>query len=395
MTVSLVKALENVPRLLMEAELTPLQGKRFQATGFPNLGPARYEVNDDNRTAMLVVDSAQSVANRLEAVCWDEGNDDLITELRGLPYVKINLGAYGVTTTVQEPHRLNSPYIWVGNAEDPYNFRNEFRKAVGLPEAPTGSAKSTMKKGGKKSGSADQSKEAGNKRKGIPGVVDIRKLAKALLKYDPNSLVHGVFLANKNLDGRLRLPRALSGFIEARNVREVESGGVKFDRVSPGGKLAIDGMDQKTDAGRFGNVPFHRTEFTAEKTVAYFNLDLALLRGYGLEKVAVEMLIALSLFKVRRFLSTGLRLRTGCDLEMAGDLRVVRPEKFEVPAETELLTMVQEGISLCNGKGFFSTPPVVEIRPVVAAKEGAEGEPEALTEEEESTEEASTAEEDS
>ena len=62
--------LEKAPRLLMEAELEPVQGTRFQPTGFPDLGAATYEGPDG--TPMLLVESAQSMANRLESVCWDE-----------------------------------------------------------------------------------------------------------------------------------------------------------------------------------------------------------------------------------------------------------------------------------------------------------------------------------
>ncbi|MGH8058580.1 MAG: type I-G CRISPR-associated protein Cas7, partial [Candidatus Entotheonellia bacterium] len=55
--------------------------------------------------------------------------------------------------------------------------------------------------------------------------------------YDANAILHGVFLAKSDLaGGRLRLPRVLSGFIEARNIRAVESGGVKNDRVNPSGE---------------------------------------------------------------------------------------------------------------------------------------------------------------
>jgi CRISPR-associated protein Csb1 len=140
------------------------------------------------------------------------------------------------------------------------------------------------------------------------GPVDIRALAKLILKYDPNAVIHGLFLAKKELAGG----RLLSGFIEASGARPAESGGVKNDRVDPSGD---------TKQG-FGNVPFHRTEFTAREIKAYFNLDLALLRGYGLQDDATKLLIALSLFKIQRFLSTGLRLRTACDFEVDGTLTV-------------------------------------------------------------------------
>src|SRR5690625_7760165 len=67
------------------------------------------------------------------------------------------------------------------------------------------------------------------------GAVDLRALAATLLRLDANALLHGVFLARKELaGGRLRLPRMLSAFIEAEEVRVAASGGVKNDRVKIG-----------------------------------------------------------------------------------------------------------------------------------------------------------------
>ena len=82
-----LQALATEPRLLLEAELTPLQGSRFQPTGFPNLGAATYDGPDG--TPMLLVESAQSVANRLEAVCWDPVADHWVAPLNGLPYIAL------------------------------------------------------------------------------------------------------------------------------------------------------------------------------------------------------------------------------------------------------------------------------------------------------------------
>ena len=73
------------------------------------------------------------------------------------------------------------------------------------------------------------------------------------------------------------MPRALTGFIEARGVTVAPSGGVKNDIVNPSGD---------TKRG-FGNVPFHREEYCGEIT-AYFNLDLALIRGFGLGEQEAE-----------------------------------------------------------------------------------------------------------
>jgi CRISPR-associated protein Csb1 len=211
------------------------------------------------------------------------------------------------------------------------------------------------------------------------GPVDIRSLAKLILKYDPNAVIHGVFLAKKDLaGGRLRLPRLLSGFVEASDVRPAESGGVKNDRVDPSGD---------TKKG-FGNVPFHRTEFVAREIKAYFNLDLALLRGYGLESDATRLLIALSLFKVRRFLSTGLRLRTACDLEVDGELTVTRPKnEFTIPEEDALIEECKALISACGS--HFADPAITEVdwKPVKKKGKSKKGVDEGGTDDEDAVDE--------
>lgn len=273
--------LAKEPRLLMEAELKPLQGHRFQPTGFADLGPARYTLADG--TEMLLVESAQSVANRMELACWDEANDSLIPELNLLPYIRVvTPDKRPPTNSVLEAHRINSPYILEGQDKSVLDLLK--KEAAGLEIGP----------------------------------VKLKQLAQIVFQYDANAVLHGLFLAKSELaGGRLRLSRALSRFIEAASARVAESGGVKNDRADPSGKAFGGGSDSG-----FGNVPYHRTEFTAEKITAYFNLDLALLRGYGLGDDATKLLITLALFKVRRFLAVGLRLRTACDLEAVGGLIV-------------------------------------------------------------------------
>jgi CRISPR-associated protein Csb1 len=304
-------ALQNESRLLMEADLKPLQGERFQSTGFADLGPARYQLPDG--TEMLLVESAQSMANRLETACWDEAVDDLVPPLAGLPYVRVRNGGGMLTNSILEAHRLNSPYILEGKDKSVFDLLRDQLSAA-------------------------------------DAAVSLPKLATVVLRYDPNALVHGLFLAKKELaGGRLRLPRALSAFIEARNVRAAESGGVKNDRVNPSGD---------TKSG-FGNVPFHRTEFTAERLTAYFNLDLALFRGYRLDADATALLIALSLYKVRRLLSGPLRLRTACDLELNGDVRVSRPAGFALPSVQDLEALLRACIQKCQDKHLLA--PVTDV----------------------------------
>jgi len=288
-------ALAACPRLLLEARLAPTQGTRFQPTGFPNLGAATYDGPDGRR--MLLVESAQSMANRMETVCWDKVADDWVAPLRGLPVIKVvDKSHKPLTNTVLEAHRTNSPYILEG--KDVRVLEQLKKQLAAMEEGP----------------------------------VDIRKLASVLLRMDTNALVHGVFLAKSDLaGGRLRLPRALSAFIEADDVREAQSGGVKNDHVRPG-----KGDEGQTSKEGFGNVPFARSEFTSPKITAYFNLDLAQIRGYGLGEHVDALLIALALFKIRAFLDEGLRLRTACDLDCKS-LTVTRPNGFVVPERAAAL----------------------------------------------------------
>lgn len=318
-----LKALLQHPRLLVEAHLQPLAGTRFQPTGFPDLGAATYTAADG--TPMLLVESAQSMANRLEAVCWDEARKAPVAELAGLPYVQANLPDGQMTSSLLEAHRLNSPYIVNSDG-----FA-AIRDAIGFKAAAP---------------------------------FDRQKLAQALLRYDPNSLLHGIFL--EKVGGVVRLPRALTAFIEARRVSVVASGGVKIDRVQPSSNEKDPATGErippaygKADEG-YGNVPFQRDEYAGE-IVAYFNLDLGLLANLQIPAEAREYLAALALFKIQRFLDTGLRLRTACDLELKpGGLRIRRPESgFEWPSLESISGVLKTLASRCAGS--FASPPVTVV----------------------------------
>ncbi|MBK6918563.1 MAG: type I-U CRISPR-associated protein Cas7 [Deltaproteobacteria bacterium] len=297
------------PRLLLQVELTPVQGTRFQPTGFPDVGAGVYTL--PNGDEQLLLESAQSVANRLEAACWDEARNELYTPLEGLPYVRVNAADGSLlTTSIQEAHRLNSVYI------EKSDFANQLVEAIAFDEKKP---------------------------------LDRHKLITALARFDIGCLLHGVFL--ESIAGVLRVPRAISGFIEADRVGRVTTGGVKNDRVQPG----KDEESGRTATEGFGNVPFHRTEFVAERITAYFNLDLEQLRGYRLGDAMQRLLLALGLFKVRKFLETGLRLRTACDLA-AGALEVKAPTGFVVPELAAIEAALPELIKAASE--HFASPPV-------------------------------------
>lgn len=311
-------ALTKASRLLLEVALKPIQGDRFQPTGFADLGAAVYTRPDSVR--MLLVESAQSVANRLELTCLDGAGPRMAKELEGIPYVvaKLTGEAQSETSSLVEAHRLNSPFI-ISDTAFQAAFKDKAAYAKGRP-------------------------------------LDWKKIAGAFLYFDPNSLLHGVFMANLD-DGRIKLPRLLTGFIEAEDVREAASGGVKNNPFDPSGKIRAETYDKDV----YGNVPYHRTEFTARRITAYFNFDLALLDGFGLEPPARALLLSLGLYKVRRFITHGLRLRTACDLAAQAELTVTAPPSFSVPPESALLAGIKAALKECDAKGLVKRPPITEI----------------------------------
>jgi len=321
-------ALKNETRLLLQAELKPLQGERFQPTGFPDLGAARYTLADG--TEMLTVESAQSVANRMELASCKDDKRTLLDCLNGLPFVQSVHQGEPLTTSYLEAHRLSSPYLlnddWAAKLAGEMQLRDDFQ-------------------------------------------LNDQKITATIFKYDPASLLHGVWLSLKEYKnyfsgGRVRLARVMSGFIEARNVRVAENGGTKFDKNAA----------RMTESGNaetgFGTIPFHRTEFVGDIT-AYFNLDLSLLRGYGLPAEAVDLLTALALFKVQGFLARGLRLRTACDLEVKDGLQVMRPAGYTLPTLADLEAALPGLIAACGQKGLFAKPTITTV--TYAPKKAAKG----------------------
>jgi len=292
---------EAASRLLFKIPLEPLQGSRFQPTGFPSLGAATFQAPEGQS---LLVESAQSMANRLEMTIWDDAEADVRSELNGLSHVRVTREGDFLTDTILESHRLNSPYLLEGRDK---TFFNRLKDDLGVLET---------------------------------GPVDRRQLAEVILRYDVNALLHGLFLAKKDLaGGRLRIARALSAFIEADGVHVAASGGVKNDHINPSGD---------TKAG-FGNVPFARDEYTAESITLYANLDLAQIRGYGLGAEVERMLILLALYKLRALTDEGMRLRTACDLRVAADdIRAERPEGWSLPTLSDLTNDLGGAIAECR-----------------------------------------------
>lgn len=283
-------------RTVLAIDLAPLAGSRLQPTGFPDLGAAEFETADSTRA--LIVESAQSMANRLEATTWDDANADKAAELASLPYVRIVDGAGAFLSSSRlEAHRLASAYIMEGKI-DGTSGDKWLEQQLGLV-------------------------------KGRP--LDYRAVARACFQLDPVSLVHGVFFARRGWAWQPRIARAVTSFIEAYDVRPVVSGGVKRD-------IVINEAKDGATAKGYGTVPHHRVEYTAGTITAYFTVDRAQFRSYGLTEPATALLEALADFEIASLLDHGLRLRTACDLTVKAVTQGERPDAEDAARRIAKLT---------------------------------------------------------
>lgn len=303
--------LASVTKLLFAIELQPIQGSRFQPTGFPSLGAATFQTKQGTS---LLVESPQSMANRLENTSWDDVAQKPKAALDGISYVRVERHGKYLTSSITEAHRLNSPYLLEGSDK---TFATTLKSELAVLDE---------------------------------GPIDRRLLAKTLLKFDIGSLLHGVFLAKKDLaGGRLRIARALSAFIEAERVQQAVSGGVKNDQVHPD-RVAGDTKNL------YGNIIFSREEYTAEKITLFVNVDLAQIRGYGLGADVEQLLILLALFKLRTLLNGDLRLRTACDFVATADSVVAtKPAAFALPSATDLAEGLKAAITTCKDRMTVTT----------------------------------------
>lgn len=312
-------------RFLLDAALQPVQGSRFAPTGFADLGAAVFDrPTDDGWVKSLLVESAQSMANRLEATLWDAGSARPVASIADLPYIHVvDDDGNHLTSSREESHRLASPYVRYASsgATDGLGIIND---ALKLSEtAPH----------------------------------DYRRLALAVLSLDPLALVHGVFFAGKGakeFPGQPKFTRLITGFIEAHDVRAAESGGVKRDHVNH--TQASSGGDATEG---YGSVPFARTEWTARTITASFNIDLAQLRSYGLPDPAEQLLAAIAQLEIATLLAQPLRLRTNCDLEVLNEHLVARSGEPLDDIAT-LASRVADLAGQCRANGLLGE--VVELR---------------------------------
>lgn len=293
-----------------DVELRPILGSTFQPTGFPDVGAATFtRFDEDERVDSLLVESVQSMANRLEATAWNPARNEPAALLAGLPWVRVVRAGTDefLTASRLEAHRLASPFVHVAKLDGQPMFE-VIRERLGL-------AKDTP--------------------------LHRPAMARAVATLDPFCLLHGVFFSQKEWWGQPKFERATSGVIEAHDVMRAVSGGRKSDRV----RHQLSEEAGGTQEG-YGSVPFHRTEWTAKRIVASFVVDVRLLRSYGLPDPVGELLETLAQWEIRALLDGDLRLRTACHLEVSDD---IDPRGGEpLPALDELSERIATLIPRCT-----------------------------------------------
>lgn len=328
--------------LIIKALFEPVgDTDRFQPAGFPEMGHVIYDAPrmDDEGNPLTpekvcIVDSAASMANHLETVCFTNAAAGILhSDLAGLPHVRCvtdrnprmenaNLvpGPEGerdrvVVTTLTEGHRLASDYFLHGQRNG-RTFRDLLREEFAIVE---------IKKDKTYFVRPD----------------DWWTIYTTIFRYDPNSLVHGIFFAKE----QIRISRLLTAHLEAFGAARVGSAGVKFDRLG------------KTNSGQ---PIFAKDEETAQRIQATFLIDLGLLRSYGYEDQGLNdtqkrLLLIFSIWKIQRMLSAPFRFRSGCHLRCSS--RIFTTDDGSKLNEAEISSNIAEAIGHCH----FGDNPVTDV----------------------------------
>lgn len=299
-----VNELLKQDRVLITADLRLAHGSFFQPTGFPDIGACVY--TDGTGQRRCLVESEQSMANRLEAVCmtspgvWRE-------PLSGrLPIIRVESKTSGslLATNLTEPHRIASSYVLEGEINGT-TLQTKLEQLLDLKD------------------------------KGKSWPLDRReRLSETVFALDPAAVLHGFQFMQWEAVG-LRAPRLLHSRLEAvlADESEVHYGLVKVDSIEP--ELSSAKKSNK------GQSIAHRARYVPKSIQASFEIDLLALRERSLvgelsasseTKVAMNQgaqrfLLSLALWKIHRFLTNGpafdsrtgetmgaLRLRTDCSL---------------------------------------------------------------------------------
>lgn len=286
---TILEQMYSKDRVIITAKLTLANGAFLQPTGFPDIGPCIYTDGDGNRRCL--VESEQSMANRLESVCM-KSPGHWVDELKHLPVIEVRDGNNCLlATNLTEPHRLASSYVLEGKLNGT-DVKTLLTAKLGLGDG------------------------------GATWPLDKRdSLEKLVFALDPAALVHGFQFVQWKFVG-LRQTRLLSARLECLLAEdpEVHYGMVKFDLIEPASQGEGTNKGQSIAAKS-------RVVAAKDGINATFDIDLLGLKNLAVDEPKKKFLLALALWKIGAFLSNkasfdarsrqtspSLRLRADCYL---------------------------------------------------------------------------------
>src|SRR6185437_4228063 len=102
-TKSLLDQMYAKDRVILTAQLSLSNGAFLQPTGFPDIGSCIY--TDAEGKKRCLIESEQSMANRLEAVCMKPPGY-WVDELNHLPVIEVRRDGALLATNLTESHRI-------------------------------------------------------------------------------------------------------------------------------------------------------------------------------------------------------------------------------------------------------------------------------------------------
>jgi len=295
-TDSVLDTFYNQDRVVITASLRLTNSRFLQPTGFPDIDACLYRDHEGRRWCL--VESEQSMSNRLESVCM-KSPGVWVDDLKGLPLIVVRDKAHDLlTTNLTEPHRLASSYILDGKpANGSNNLREIFERKLEL------------------------------RSNGDFWPLDKRAaLEQLVFALDPAALLHGFQFVQWKFVG-LRQTRLIHARLEAElaDDPEVHYGMVKWDAIEP--------ESTREERANKGQSIAAKSRIIPKNITATFDIDLLGLKSLSLGEERKKFLLGLVLWKIGAFLankpafdprsrSTGpsLRLRSDCYLTCDGSL---------------------------------------------------------------------------
>ncbi len=323
-TGSILDQLYGEDHVVITASLKLATGRFLQPTGFPDIDACIYRDKDGRRWCL--VESEQSMSNRLEAVCM-KSPGVWVDDLKGLPVIAVKTKAGDLlATNLTEPHRIASSYILEGKRAANGDMRPLLEAKLGL--------------------------QNGGDFWPMDRRADLERLVFAL---DPAALLHGFQFVQWKFVG-LRQTRLVHARLEAElaDDPEVHYGMVKWDPIEP--------ESTREERANKGQSIAAKSRIVPKNIIATLEIDVLGLKSLSLEEDRKKFLLGLALWKIGAFLAnkpsfdprsraTGpsLRLRADCYLTCDGSISWSGNSSKGTTSTEELLGAKPSGLGEANG----------------------------------------------